>query len=111
MSVIGGNGNLDILEHSLTKLLCDIRGAQKGDIPTAINVGDAPTIDDWSYGLIPAQCLAGFVRQHPALGNHTPIHTSQLLFIDPTRSWARTWSRYYRLGAQKQMARGNRHCN
>lgn len=41
--------------------------------------------------------LWGEVTDHPVLGNAS-IHTSQLIAIDPAAGWARTASRWYRLG-------------
>ena len=37
------------------------------------------------------------MTDHPLLGNAS-IHTSQLIAIDPEAGWARTTSRWYRLG-------------
>jgi hypothetical protein len=99
MSVITQYGSLNSLQDSLTTLLCDIRDLRTGEIPRSVHLRAAPTIDQWSYGLVPARCIAGSVRGHPILGNRARVHTSELVLIDPENGWARTWSRYYRLGA------------
>ena len=99
MSVIPQYGSLNSLQESLTSLLCDIRDLRTGEMPRSMDLRAAPVIDKWSYGLVPARCLAGSVRGHPILGNLARVHTSELILIDPENGWARTWSRYYRLGA------------
>lgn len=107
MSVITQCGNLNFLQNSLTSLLCDIRDLQAGEIPRQMDLSAAPAIDQWSYGLVPARCIVGSVREHPILGNCARVHTSQLVLIDPENGWARTWSRYYRLGAPERPATGS----
>jgi hypothetical protein len=98
MSVVTQCGSLDSLEDRLTKLLRDIRNLRAGELPSSEDLRAAPLIDKWSYGLIPARCIAGSVRGDPILGNRARVHTSELVLIDPEHGWARTWSRYYRLG-------------
>jgi hypothetical protein len=106
MSVITQCGSLNSLQDSLTSLLCDIDDLQIGELPRSIDLNAAPAIDQWSYGLVPARCIVGSVRGHPILSNRARIHTSQLVLIDPEEGWARTWSRYYRLGAPERPATG-----
>ncbi len=98
MSVVTQCGSLKCLEDSLTNLLHDIRDLRVGDIPRSLDLEAAPTVDQWSHGLIPARCLVGSVRGHPIRAR---VHTSQLVMIDPEHGWARTWSRYYRLGTRE----------
>jgi hypothetical protein len=102
MFVITQDRSLKSLEESLAKLLCDIRNLHAGESPSSESLEAAPIIEQWSYGLVPAGCLIGSVRGHPILGNRIRIHTSQLVFIDPDHGWARTWSRYYRLGTPER---------
>jgi hypothetical protein len=104
MSVITQYGSLNSLYDSLTSLLCDIRDLRTGEIPRSMDLSAAPIIDKWSYGLVPARCIAGSVRGHPILGNLARVHTSEFVLIDPENGWARTWSRYYRLGAPERRA-------
>ena len=99
MAVISERGSLTSLENQLTRLLCDIRDLRAGELPSSKDLMDAPIIEQWSLGLIPASCLVGSVCGHPILGNRARISTSHLVLIDPDHGWARTWSRYYRLGA------------
>jgi hypothetical protein len=107
MSVITQYGSLNSLQDSLTSLLCDIRDLRTGEIPRSIDLKAAPTIDQWSYGLVPARCIVGSVRGHPILSNRARVQTSELILIDPENRWARTWSRYYLLGAPERPATGS----
>jgi hypothetical protein len=107
MSVITQHGNLKSLRDSLTSLLCDIRDLRTGEIPRSMDLRAAPIIDKWSYGLVPARCIAGSVRGHPILSNLARVHTSELVLIDAEHGWARTWSRYYRLGAPEGTTTGS----
>lgn len=60
---------------------------------------DAPCLDGWTPVLRGAQLsLAGNVEGHPALGK-TQIVTSPLIHVSEDDQWARTLSRWYRLGA------------
>lgn len=67
--------------------------------PTVDDLTDAPHLDHWMAmreftGRI---VLSGDVTGHPLLRN-TGIVTSQLFGIDAKAGWARTLSRWYRLG-------------
>ena len=111
MSVITQYGSLNSLCDSLTSLLCDVRDLRTGEMPRSMDLRATPIIDKWSYGLVPARCIAGSVRGHPILGNLARVHTAELVLIDPESGWARTWSRYYRLGEPERPAtsRGEEH--
>lgn len=104
MPVITQCGSLSSFQDSLTSLLCDIRDLRVGEIPCPMDLSAAPVIDQWSYGLVPTRCIVGAVRGHPILGDRARVHTSQLILIDAKSGWARTWSRYYRLGAPERSA-------
>lgn len=102
MSIITQCGSLNFLKDNLTSFLCDIHNLQNGEMPRSMDLSVAPTVDQWSYGLIPTRCIVGLVRGHPILGNRASVHTSQVVLLDPENGWARTWSRYYRLGAPER---------
>jgi hypothetical protein len=57
----------------------------------------APTLHDWSAVRRPVGGLSGIVEAHPLLGTR-PVVTSEVFAIDRKRGWARTFSRFYRLG-------------
>jgi hypothetical protein len=94
--------NLGSLIRELEKLTGDLRNLSAGKAPSEHELQDSPLLDQWSFGFLPAACLVGAVYQHPMLGNRPTINTSELILIDPRRQWARTWSRFYRLGHQQR---------
>lgn len=60
---------------------------------------DAPLLDRWVFGERPAACLMGESTGHPVFeGTGRPITTSDLILLSKDRAWARTLSRWYRLG-------------
>lgn len=79
------------------KVLRAIAAAEAG--PTEEDLPDAPILSDWKAAISPGGhvMLWGEVTDHPLLGNAS-IHTSQLVAIDAEAGWARTASRWYRLG-------------
>ncbi|WP_449043442.1 DUF6634 family protein [Paracoccus versutus] len=79
------------------KVLRAIAAAEAG--PTEEDLAQAPVLSDWMAAISPGGnvMLWGEVTNHPLLGNAS-IHTSQLIAIDPEAGWARTASRWYRLG-------------
>jgi hypothetical protein len=73
-----------------------------GEAPTAADLADAPVLSDWKIGVdgrgLPL--LIGVVIGHPRIADGHIAYTSTLIRIDAGASWARTVSRYYRLGPQ-----------
>jgi hypothetical protein len=69
-------------------------------LPTDELFRDAPVLEKWCavhFGGYPH--LFGQVSGHPRLGDQRYIATSPYFQIDPSGAWARTWSRFYVLGA------------
>ena len=64
----------------------------------AEDLGDAPLLASWMPAVEPPDgpLLVGRVKGHPRLGDRW-ITTSLLIGIDPALTWARTWSRWYRI--------------
>ena len=79
------------------KVLRAIAAAEAG--PSDADLAIAPILSDWKAAISPDGyvMLWGEVTDHPLLCNAS-IHTSQLIAIDPEAGWARTASRWYRLG-------------
>lgn len=78
-----------------------VRDMEKIDQGTSIDclVGDAPHLDCWTMGMRPAACLVGQSTGHPVLeGTGRLIMTSDIVLLSQDRAWARTLSRWYRLG-------------
>ncbi|WP_323715872.1 DUF6634 family protein [Paracoccus aminovorans] len=79
------------------KVLRAIAAAEAG--PSEADLAQAPVLSDWKAAISPGGhvMLWGEVTDHPLLGT-TSITTSQLIAIDAEAGWARTASRWYRLG-------------
>lgn len=97
--------NITDLENSLADLLRDIREIRVLGRPKPSALCDAPRLDDWSHAALFGPCLLGRVSGHPLLGERPHIHTSHLIVIDREAGWARTLSRYYRLGSPHKSSR------
>ncbi|WP_145109916.1 DUF6634 family protein [Cereibacter sediminicola] len=67
--------------------------------PTGSDLANAPCLDHWrpmlTLGGVPL--LWGRVSRHPRLGDAL-ITTSPLIALDRDEGWARTFSRWYKLG-------------
>lgn len=73
--------------------------------PTLEELAAAPTLHDWAFAIsgVGNLCLDGNrVSGHPDLPDGEAVFTSALVFISPTRGIARTASRWYRLGKQRE---------
>nr|WP_147407682.1 DUF6634 family protein [Pseudooceanicola algae] len=59
---------------------------------------EAPFLDNWTAAMRGREVfLVGSVTGHPVLGDRR-IQTSTLIHLSPDREWARTLSRWYKLG-------------
>jgi hypothetical protein len=86
------------LTARLRALADDLDRIAQGDAPTAADLARAPLLVDWRFMLSWAGVgLVGFAAGHPLLGAKT-IATSPLWVLDPALRWARTLSRFYKLG-------------
>ncbi|WP_378950126.1 DUF6634 family protein [Mesorhizobium sp. ANAO-SY3R2] len=84
----------------LARLVADMERIRHGDLPQVLAGGeDAPILDRWTLSHRPALCLAGLSTGHPRLaGVNRAIATSDVWLMSEDRTWARTLSRWYRLG-------------
>jgi hypothetical protein len=86
------------LTARLRSLADDLDRIAAGEAPTATDLAQAPLLVDWRLMLTWAGVgLVGFAAGHPVLGSKT-IATSPVWALDPALRWARTLSRFYRLG-------------
>lgn len=71
-----------------------------GEAPDRHELAAAPLLDGWRRTLVPTvePALCGLVADHPRLRGRRQVVTSRLLAIDVDLGFARTLSRYYRLG-------------
>jgi hypothetical protein len=83
----------------LAALVADVERIHRGVRPEVLAGDDAPILDRWILGQRLVPCLAGLSTGHPELaGQNRLIGTSDLWLLSKDRSWARTLSRWYRLG-------------
>ncbi|TIP49801.1 MAG: hypothetical protein E5X77_09510 [Mesorhizobium sp.] len=83
----------------LSGLVADMEAISRGLTPEDLVEGEAPLVDRWILGRLPVPSLVGLSTEHPRLpGENRPIGTSDVWLISEDRSWARTLSRWYRLG-------------
>lgn len=63
---------------------------------------DQPVVhlENWSIAERTVQCLVGHPAGHPRLSDGKPMVSSELYFLDDQMKYARTFSRWYRLGAR-----------
>jgi hypothetical protein len=86
------------LTARLRALADDLDRIAAGHAPTPVDLAQAPLLVDWKLMLSwSGLCLVGFAAGHPLLGAKT-IATSPLWVLDPALRWARTLSRFYKLG-------------
>jgi hypothetical protein len=83
---------------SLQRLHSDVVRIRSGEAPTHEDLERAPILDCWRFGVRPGPCLLGLVFGHPLHGDRRLIRTSEIFAINTVAGWARTWSRFYRLG-------------
>ena len=89
------------LTAKLRSLAHDLDRIAIAAAPTAAELAKAPLLVDWKIVLtLSGLVLTGFAAGHPLLGARA-IVTSPLWVLDPESRWARTLSRFYRLGVPK----------
>lgn len=67
-------------------------------VPGNTELTNAPLLKDWDFAMCATPVLEGFVVGHPILGCREVL-TSEVFAIDADFQWARTFNRFYRLGA------------
>ncbi|KAB2774837.1 DUF6634 family protein [Brucella anthropi] len=94
--------------ETLKALVRDLERLLNGEDPHQSELADAPLIDNWDFDRRDTTCLVGTFIAHPRLGRIVPNGiTSELWYIDPERKYARTFSRFYRLGKPVRFRDGN----
>ena len=83
----------------IKRLATDMERILEGALPETLVSEEPPVLDRWLLGNVLTPALVGLSTGHPALpGTNRPIATSQVLLMSADMSWARTLSRWYRLG-------------
>src|SRR5690348_13323698 len=101
MSVVYPSDGSASLLDSLQRLHSDLSRIYSGRAPTHDDLDTAPILDAWERGVRLTRCLSGIAFGHPVHSHSRLIQTSELFAIDTSACWARTWSRFYRLGAPR----------
>lgn len=84
----------------LKRLILDLDAMASGAGPTVRQINEAPFLEQWVIGNLPAPHLIGLVTGHPEKeGVDRAIRTSQVMVVDGESRWARTLSRFFRLGS------------
>lgn len=92
------NEEFDAELQRLGGLVSDLARIGRG-VPVENLDRHAALLDSWVQGYRPAPCLMGLATDHPTLpGEGRSIVTSDLLLMSDDGQWARTRSRWYRLG-------------
>ena len=77
----------------------DLEMAFNGCYPSIRQLDNSPMITHWKLSARHANCLAGVIFEHPILGSIVPNGpTSEVWLLDLDPNYARTFSRFYRLG-------------
>lgn len=97
--------------ETMTDAMCDFQTARllaladdmervRCGVPPEVMAGDAaPILDRWILAQRIVPCLAGLSTGHPRLvGQDRLIATTDLWLLSEDRAWARTLSRWYRVG-------------
>jgi hypothetical protein len=98
--IVGHHGIVGDLQGEIARLdnlLADLRHLAKGHMPTERNIGAAPVIEHWAEATRPEPCLVGRMVGHPDCVGPLSV-TSGVWVYAPDFGWARTLSRFYRLG-------------
>lgn len=98
MSIIYRGGCSPQILDGLKRLHSDLSRIRSGQAPTQDDLASAPILDHWHIGVRPGACLLGLVSGHPLHADRRLIRSSEIFAIDTASGWARTWSRFYRLG-------------
>lgn len=91
---------LQIDEHIdiLRRLIGDLEELRRRGVPARGSLEEATFLDEWSFAQRLVPCLKGYPEGHPTCRSGRMASTSDLWVIAPEQGYARTLSRYYRLG-------------
>jgi hypothetical protein len=87
-----------VMEKMLS-LAADMERINRGVRPEAMAGDQVPVLNQWALTKRPTPCLVGLSTGHPKLpGQNRAIGTSDLWMLSVDGDYARTLSRWYRLG-------------
>ncbi len=82
----------------LRDLSDELDAISEGLRPTPEDLAEAPVLDAWRPDVVLTRVLTGVAAGHPSVGDGRRIATSELWATDG-QTWARTLSRYWKLGS------------
>jgi hypothetical protein len=85
----------------LERLARDLRSIAGGSSPTPADLDAAPVIDHWYWGNRSLKTMVGTLQGHPRVPDG-PVMTTEVWTVDLQAKWARTLSRFYVLGDQRE---------
>lgn len=101
----------ELLEAETARLKALVADAERilgGALPEDVAPEKSPFLDRWILGVTPAPCLVGFSTGHPEhVGMALHLTTTPVRLLSDDLSWARTHSRWYRLGQRLDPSRSN----
>lgn len=95
------DGTLPLIDEHidvLRRLLSDLEQLRDRGTPSPSSLADAPFLDEWAFAHRLVPCLNGYPEGHPTCRSGRMARTSDLWVIAPGQRYARTLTRFYRLG-------------
>lgn len=89
--------DLQTATHKLDLLSRDLARIRSGVEPSTEALAEMPLLDQWDIRFIQCPILIGQVSGHPKISDG-PVMTTDLWLIQDGLQWARTYSRFYKLG-------------
>lgn len=93
----GTHGDLQTDIARLDRLVTDLQRIAEGKMPSAHLLERSPYLRNWQLASYSVPRLVGECDNHPILAAQV-IRTSDIWIFAPELGWARTLSRFYRLG-------------
>ncbi len=103
---IGGNA-VSTLDKA-RRLADDLARIAADGSPSADDLAAAPILDFWQPALRDGHAIFGIVNGHPRIPDDHTALTTDVFALDADAGWARTWSRFYRLGRPLDLDAGRR---
>jgi len=104
------SGNIIQLDEHLDRLrrlVADIETLKTGRHPDPSAIEGSAFIHEWRLDSRPAPCLRGYFEGHPKIRSGRMGATSELWVWAPDHGFARTLSRWYKLGSRAREADGS----
>ena len=100
------SGRLTQIDEHLERLrglVADVEALASGQHPSAAILSQAPILENWALSARSAPCLQGQFLGHPKIRSGRAGRTSDVWIHAPGLGYARTLSRWYRLGEPRAL--------